>query len=138
MADLESDVPEQIENLLGHRFDVRRNSIAMKEHHVHVAERVQLAATISAQSHQSQRGLGRVNACCGSAEDIPYNHIDQFGSPGADLAPAATGLMLQSKPMFLQLKKALVSRQNFGRALFPADRKLVLGMGQYFLQVSRG
>ena len=58
MADLEANVPQQIENLFHHFRGIRRDARAafiVEEHHVHVAKGIELAAAVTAERDHSQR-----------------------------------------------------------------------------------
>src|SRR5437870_3956200 len=96
MADLETDVPKQIENLLGHFFDVGRNlaaSVAVEQHHIDVAERIEFAASVPAESNQGQRSLRLFDCVRRRGEHVAENYINQLAASRANLAATAAGLM---------------------------------------------
>src|SRR4029434_9349175 len=100
MADLEANVPEQIQNLCGHFADVGGNfALSVQKHYIDVAKRIQLAPAVPAERDQRERSLrlpDRVRRC---SKDVAQNHVHEFAAPRADLAAAATGLMFQAEPM---------------------------------------
>ena len=141
MTDLEADVPEQIQNLLRHLFHISRDfacAVSMQQHDIDIAKRIQLAAAVSTQCNQRQRGLWLPHRAGSSRKKMAQNYIDQFAAPGANFAATTAGLMFQAEPVLLQLEKFFVARKNFGWPLFSGDRELVFSMGQDFLKMSRG
>ena len=57
MTNLETDVPKQIKNLFRHLLHIRGNfsgSVAVQQHHVDIAKRVELATPVSAERDQRQ------------------------------------------------------------------------------------
>ena len=60
VSNLESAVPQQVQDLVHHLLQVRRNfrALAMQEHHVNIAKRVEFAPAISSKSYQRQRRTG--------------------------------------------------------------------------------
>src|SRR5205085_3999710 len=100
VANLEADIPEQVENLFDHLGRVRRNVPAIflvEKHDVDIAERVELAASVTAEREKGERGRGRAAIARRESyrrlEDALHQDIDQFDAEGADLAAAAAVLM---------------------------------------------
>ena len=55
-------VPEQVEDLLHHFLQIRRNfslTLAVQNHNIDIAKRIQLATAISAKRNQCKRSPGR-------------------------------------------------------------------------------
>src|SRR5437667_9780102 len=93
----------------------------MQKHDIDIAARVQFAAAISTQRDQTH---GKVIASAAHfyrgarrGENVLEQNVDQLRAACAHLAPAATGLMAQTQPVIFDLKKPLVTRQEFGRLL---------------------
>src|ERR1043165_1891876 len=94
MADLEPDVPEQIQDLLDNLPGVGRNraAILMEKHDVDVAKRIQLPSPITA-----ERDHGERNRCDRAAnggadsrlKNVLQQNIDQLDPKRADFPPAA-------------------------------------------------
>ena len=96
MTNFEPNVPQGIQNLLRHLFDVRGNfsaTVAVQQHHVDIAERIQFAPAVTAERDQRQRCALRANRSRRSRENVSQNDVDQFAPPGANLATATAGLM---------------------------------------------
>src|SRR5438309_865007 len=92
MAYFESDVPKQIQDVLRHLLHVGRNfsgRVAVEQHHIDIAEWIELAASVSAQRDQCQRTL-RLPDCIGcGGNNVSQNYVDQLATPGADFAAAS-------------------------------------------------
>ena len=99
VSDFESAVPQKIQDLVHHLFQPRRNlrGLSMQEHHIYVAERIELTPAISAKSNerQGQLKLAIFASSNGrrSTESVSQQNIHQFGSARANLASATTGLV---------------------------------------------
>ena len=143
VADLESDVPQQIENLFDHFADLRwkrARLLPVKKHHVDVAERIELGPAVAAQTPSGR--LRQLLPGCfmyrlGLSENVPQQHIHEFGATGADFAAAAAGLMSQAQPMFLDLEKFFVKRKNIGRPVGARRGELTVGVRENFIEMTR-
>ena len=62
VADLQSEVPQGVEDALGHPLDVGAHLAVVDEQQVQVRERMQLAAAIAAERHQDHRARGEALA----------------------------------------------------------------------------
>src|SRR6266436_2089329 len=96
MADFETDVPEQIEDLLNDLLDVRRNLSRLwtvQEHHIDIAKGIELAPAISTQSDQCQRHPRclLLTTCRGRGrgENASQQNIDKIGPARADFMATA-------------------------------------------------
>src|SRR5262245_19178874 len=56
VADLESEVPQRVEQLLGHPLDVRGQLSVVDHHEVDVGRRMELATAVTAQGDDDERG----------------------------------------------------------------------------------
>src|SRR5262249_2916635 len=59
VADLQAEVPERVENSLGHALDVRIQLAVVHDHQIEIRERMELAPPVSTQRHQYDRRLDR-------------------------------------------------------------------------------
>ena len=63
MSNFEAAVPEQIENLLHHFLEMRRNLLCplpVEKHDIDIAKWIQLASAVSAKGNQCQGSTGRL------------------------------------------------------------------------------
>src|ERR1700736_2490772 len=133
MPDFESDVPEQIENLLRHLFDIIRNSTggpAVQQHHIDIAGWIELAPPISTERDERQRTFGEFarSAYGGGAcrENMAQQNIDKVDAARADFPATAARLMFQAQSMFLDFEELLIYRKNFSGTLPAGGTKLIL------------
>src|SRR5205814_9591297 len=133
VADLETDIPEQVKDLFDHLGRVRRNLSAIflvEKHDVDVAEWVELAASVTAECEEGERGGGRAALAQREShcrlEDALHQNIDQFDPQRADLAATAAVLMAESKPMLLDFQELLIKRQRFHGPHCPRRGELAL------------
>ena len=115
MADFETDVPEQIEDLLNDLLDVRRDFsrlLAVQKHHIDIAKGIELAPAISTQSDQCQRRPRclLLTTCRGRgrSENVSQQNIDKIGPARADFMATAASLVFQAQPMLFDLQEFLV------------------------------
>jgi hypothetical protein len=84
----------------------------MQQHNVNVAERIELASTVSAKSNKRQGHLSLVisGSCCGrcSAKGVSQQDVNQFRSTRANLASASTSLVPQAQPVLFNLQEFFV------------------------------
>ena len=137
----ETTVPEQIENLVHHFLQVRRNlvSLPMQQHDVNVTERVELAPAISAESNQRQRNLRPAifaSSRGSSAENVLQQNIDELSAPRANFAAAPAGLVLQTQSMLFNLEKFFVKRESLSRSSASCGRKTIFSVRQNLFEVS--
>ena len=137
MAHLESNVPQEIQNLLNDLLDLRRHFprfAVMQEHHVNVAERIEFLAAVSAERDQRERafcvGAFLLGDRGGGRKYVLQQHIDKIDSPGANLPSTSSGLMLQPQPVFFDGQEFLVERENFSRPTRAGQRQLIFSMSQ--------
>jgi hypothetical protein len=113
----------------------------MEKHDVHVAERVELAATVTAECDDGERGRGGAFGLLGEThrgvEDVAQKDVDQLNAEGANLAPAPSVLVPQPQPMLLDLEELFVERQRLRRAHRARRGKFTLGVGQDFSEMTR-
>ena len=142
MADLEANVPQQIENLFHHFRGIRRDARAafiVEEHHVHVAKGIELAAAVTAErDHRQPRNsfLFRRKARH-QCKDMTQHDIEQLNAKRADFPATATRLVPQPDPMLLDLDEFLVERKRVGGSFRARCGKAALGVGQNFFEVTR-
>ena len=144
MANLEPDVPKQIENLFHHPGDKRRNLVSalrMQKHQINVAERIQFAPTVAAQCdhrHGRRRGvLLALGRGAGAGENLAQQNIHHLNPKRANVAASASGLVSQAQPVILDLEKLLVDWQKVRWTLFAGRFELAFGVGQHFVQMTR-
>ncbi len=122
MADFESNIPEQIEDLFDHLRGIRRDAgavLIVEEHHIHVAKGIEFPAAVTAERHHRQRSGGGafvlLREARGRREDVAQHDVNQLDPERANFPAASSGLMNQTKPVFLDLQEFLVKRQSFRR-----------------------
>jgi hypothetical protein len=99
MANFESNIPEQIENLFNNLAGVGRDAclvLVVKKHYVHVAEGIELTAAVPTERHHGQRGGGSafgLRELRGRGEDVAQDDIDQLDPERANGPAASSGLM---------------------------------------------
>jgi len=96
VAHLQPEIPERVEQLLHHALDVWRQLAVVDHHQVDVRERVELAAPITAERHDHQRGRRQAGAARvgGDEPGEREDHIVHEARVGADrlLAGRALGV----------------------------------------------
>src|SRR3954468_2921780 len=106
MANFETDVPEQIENLLRHLLNVGRNFAAilgMEQHHIDIAKWIQIATSISAKRDQSERRLRSRDRVGRGSENMLQDNVNELPAARADFAATAARLMFQSQAVLFEL-----------------------------------
>ena len=85
MADFEANVPQQIEHLPHDLQGVRRDllpAVAVQEHHIDVAARIEFAPAIAAQRKDCERGRVRARLRdgrrCRPRQNVAQQYIDHF------------------------------------------------------------
>ena len=133
MANLETDVPQEIEHLLHHLLDVWGNflpAVGVKKHHIDVAARIEFAAAVAAQRQERERGRG--STCfesgkrIGGGKDMAQQHIHDFRAARANFSTTTARLMPEPQSMFFDAKKLLVERKDFGRTRASGRSELAL------------
>jgi hypothetical protein len=116
MTDFETDIPEQIEDLLNDLLDVRRDLSglwAVQKHHIDIAKGIELTSAISTQGNQCQRHPRYLLTTCrgrGRSENVSQQDIDKIGPARADFMATAASLVFQAQPMLFDLQEFLVKR----------------------------
>jgi hypothetical protein len=114
----------------------------VEEHDVHVAEGIELAATVPAESDNGERGRG--NAFClpgktgRGVEDVAQQNVDQLDAKRANLPAATAVLVAEPQTMLLDLEELLVERERFRRPHRPRGGKVALSVRQDFSEMTRG
>ena len=54
MADLESQIPERVEQALGDALSIRAHVAVVDDHEVEIGQRMELAAPVSAERHEHE------------------------------------------------------------------------------------
>src|ERR1043166_3592782 len=94
VADLESEVPQRVEQLLGHPLDVRGQLSVVNHHEVDVGRRMELAAAVTAQGDDDERGCRQtIGVACNELRQRLHEvvHHAGVGLHGL-LAGGATGV----------------------------------------------
>ena len=144
MANLEPDIPKQIENLFHRLGDKRRNFVSalrMQKHQINVAERIQFAAPIAAQCdhcHGRWRSvLLAFGRRAGTGENLPQQNIHHLNPKRANVAASASSLVSQAQPVILDFEKLLVDWQKVRWTLGAGRFELAFGVRQHFVQMTR-
>ena len=144
VANLETDIPKQVKDLFDHLGRVRRNLSAIflvEKHDVDVAEWVELAASVTAECEEGERGRGgaaiaqRESDC--RLEDALHQNIDQFDPQRADFATTAAVLMAKPEAVLFDLQEFLVKRQRFDRPHCPRRGELALCVRENLSEMTR-
>ena len=145
VSHFEADVPEQIKNLLDYLGGVGgnvRSLFVVEKHDVHVAEGIELAASITAERDHGERGGGDAFGLIGKRdrgiEDVMQEHVDQLDAKRANLPSTPSVLVAEPQTMLLDFQELLVKRQRFRRP-HGADRgEFTLRVRQNFSEMTRG
>ena len=139
VADLETEVPQQVEDLVDDRLDVLRKLVGgpwHQEQKVDVRAGVERAPAVAAGRHQRQHRR-RLLAPDRRVEDGRKHHVEQLGPRPGDLEPAPAGPVAELDAVLLDLHEALEQRDPLGRRQLALGGRLErdLGMGFERLQV---
>jgi hypothetical protein len=147
VADLQSDVPQGVEESVGHGAQVRMRFAAVtefavvEEQNIDIALRTELGAAVTADRHQSQGRIGvlRVEGdiAFDPGEQIAEEDIQHRGPGLAGLASAGSGPMQDFQPMRFDLEKRFVSGEFIGRLAVGRQHEAFGGAGLDFLQQRR-
>jgi hypothetical protein len=84
VADLQTEIPQRVQQLLHHPLHERRQRAVVDDHQVDVRRRVQLAAAVAPQRHDDQWGRRQAGAA-GVGHDEPgqrlHHGVDEAGVP---------------------------------------------------------
>ena len=123
MADFESDIPEEIEDLFDHLRGVRRDArsvFVVEKHYVHVAEGIEFTAAVTTERHHRKWSGGGafvlLREARGRREDVAQHDVNQLDTERTNFPASSSGLMTQAKPVFLDFQELLVKRQSFRRS----------------------
>ena len=142
MADFESNIPKEIEDLFDDLPGVGRDArsvLVVEKHHVHVAEGIEFTAAIAAERHRGEWSGGGalvLRELRGRGEDMTQHHVNQLDPKRANFPASSSGLMAQAQPVFLDLQELLVERQSIRRLPRARGSKLALRVRQNFLEMT--
>ena len=70
-----------------------------KEHHVNVAEGIELAPSIATKRDQCERGRARLLIRADRSKEMAQQHVHQIRATRGNIPAAAAGMMTQPQPM---------------------------------------
>jgi hypothetical protein len=113
----------------------------MQKHHIDVAARVQLTATVAAERNQTYwhhfLPVALLGSAGGRGKNMAQHDIDERSAAGANFAAATARFVAQTQTMIFNPKKLLIERKEMGRVSPRRGGKLALGVLQNFILVTR-
>jgi hypothetical protein len=112
----------------------------MQKHYINVAERVQLAAAVAAESDEGKRHF-RATAVADSVrrgrfKNVRQQYINETDTSGACFTSAASRLVTQAQAVFFDFEKLFVEREDFRRTSRSRGGQLILGVRQDLFQMT--
>jgi hypothetical protein len=124
MADFESDIPEEIEDLFDYLPGIGRDArsvLVVQEHDIHVAEGIELTAAVTTERHDRKWSGGGAFVLLREprrrGENVAQHDINQLDPKRTNFPAASAGLMTQAKAMLLDFQELLVKGQGLCRLL---------------------
>src|SRR5579859_585807 len=145
MANLETDVPQHVQHLLDHLFDIRmvgRTTARriVQEHDVDVGIGTKFATTIAANRQERNRharlGMRLAIVFMRSLEHVAQDNVHELRPTLGGFASPCAGLVQHPQAMFFDLEKLLINVQDFGRTGPGLQDKPLFGMPQYLIQIA--